>query len=261
MLKRKDKKNAKQNDWHRAAVMLLVCSLLLSLVPEVMAKKKTSGNFYDTKWSYNTKRKTLTLSCKGRMDDEYSSYNGGYWAWHEWSDDIQKAVVKEGVTYLGEGTFHYCRKLKQVTLPKSLKEIGTDAFMSSGISEITLPNQLKKISEYAFWDSELKEIKISKNVTQIGRYAFWNCKKLEKVTLSPNLKKISQAMFCQCVKLKTITLPKNITRIENGAFYESGLTNITIPKKVTTIEKEVFYHCTSLKKVTFETQKLKTISS
>ena len=76
----KKQRNSKQNNWHRAAALLLVCSLLLSLVPEVMAKKKTSGNIDGTKWSYNTKTKTLTLSCKGRMDDEYSSYNGGYWA-------------------------------------------------------------------------------------------------------------------------------------------------------------------------------------
>ena len=88
-----------------------------------------------------------------------------------------------------------------------------------------------------------------------------SCKKLAKVQLPPKLEKISNWLFAYCPQLKTVTIPAKVTQIGEGAFKESGLTTITIPKKVTRIKAEAFKKCTSLKKVTFETNKLTTIDA
>ena len=246
--------------WRRAVVALLLVSFVLSMTPDVMAKRKTSGNFYNTKWSYNTKTKTLTLSCKGNMDDEYSRMNGGYWPWEVWGNEVQKIVIKEGVTRLGSAIADGC-SVKCVVLPKSLKIVGHSAFHSTKLEKITLPTNLKIIEDYAFVKTKLKKIVIPEKTIEIRDGAFLGCKKLTKVQLPKKLKKISGGLFYCCSKLKTITLPKNITTIEEEAFYQSGLTTITIPKKVTRIKAEAFKKCTSLKKVTFETNKLTTIDT
>lgn len=247
--------------WRRAVVALLLVSIMVSVIPNAMAKKKTSGNFYGTKWEYNTKTKTLTLSCKGAMDDEYSQMYAGYWPWEVWRGEMEKIVVKEGVTYIGCSVTKNCYDVKSVSLPKSLKKIGYGAFEETKITKIKLPPNLKIIGERVFSYSKLREVVIPQSVKRIDWEAFGFCKKLTKVQLPPKLEKISDELFIYCPKLKTITIPPNVTQIGEGAFYQSGLTTITIPKKVTRIKAEAFKKCTALKKVTFKTSKLTTIES
>lgn len=259
-MKEKKQTNQKSSRNIRAAIWLLLMVFVLSMTPSVVAKRKTSGNFDGTKWSYNTKTKTLTLSCKGKMDDEYAEMNGGYWPWEVWGGEMEKLVVKEGVTYVGYNVVGRCN-VKSVSLPKSLKRIGYDAFWDTNITKITLPSKLKYIEGGAFSYSKLKEIVIPQGVTRIDGTAFKACKKLTKIKLPKKLEKISDWTFFYCPKLKTITIPTNVTQIGEGAFCESGLTTITIPKKVTTIKEEAFKKCTSLKNVTFQTNKLTTIDT
>lgn len=247
--------------WRRAVVALLLVSIMASVIPNAMAKRKTSGNFYGTKWEYNTKTKTLTLSCKGAMDDEYSRMNGGWWPWEVWEGEMEKIVVKEGVTYVGCSIISYYNTVKSVSLPKSLKRIGHGAFEGAKITKINLPSNLKVIGGGAFYNTKLKEVVVPQKVEKINSWAFQSCNKLTKVQLPKRLEKISGWLFSYCPQLKTITIPPNVTQIGEGAFYQSGLTTITIPKKVTRIKAEAFKKCTALKKVTFKTSKLTTIES
>lgn len=248
--------------WIRAAVVLLLISILASVMPDAVAKRKTSGDFYGTKWSYNTKTKTLTLSCKGAMDDEYSQMNGGWWPWEVWEGEMERIVVKEGVTYLGCSITSFYNNIKSISLPKSLKRIGYGAFKDTKITEIKLPYNLKIIEGSAFaFSSKLKEVVVPQKVVRIDSAAFKACKKLTKVQLPKKLEKISDWLFAYCPQLKTVTIPSGVTQIGEGAFYQSGLTTITIPKKVTRIKAEAFKKCSSLKKVTFKTNKLTTIEA
>ena len=247
----------------KAVVWLLLMVIVFSLTPNAAIERKTSGKFYGTKWSYNTKTKTLTLSCKGKMDDLRvgGSHKNVDWPWAVWGYEMEKIVVKEGVTYLGYHVTSKCGKVKSVSLPKSLKRIGYDAFYDTKITKIVLPPNLKIIEGEAFSYSKLKKLVIPSSVSRIDGAAFKACKKLTKVQLPQKLEKLSDWIFFYCPKLKTVTIPSNITQIGEGAFCESGLITITIPKKVTRIKAEAFKKCTSLKKVTFKTNKLTTIEA
>ncbi len=46
-------------------------------------------------------------------------------------DTLMSAVIKDGVTSIGGGTFWFCRNLTNVTIPNSVNYIDSEAFLSS----------------------------------------------------------------------------------------------------------------------------------
>lgn len=105
-----------------------------------------------------------------------------------------KYTVPKTVTEIGSKAFVYS-KLKSVKLSSKLKTIGSSAFSGcSKLTKISIPNSVTKISEYAFASSKLKSIKLPKNLKSIGKRAFSN------------------------TKLKSIVIPKSVTKIGTYAF-------------------------------------------
>ena len=88
--------------------------------------------------------------------------------------------------------YHGCNNLTDVTLPGSLKIIGTDAFSRC---------------------KSLADIKIPENVEEISFRAFLGCVKLNSITLPKNLKSIGEAAFWGCSDLSTIVCNAKIPPI------------------------------------------------
>lgn len=63
---------------------------------------------------------------------------------------IEKVVLPEGLTVVGEQTFFGCTNLKNVILPDSVQTIDNYAFAYCGLSEIILPINAHYINEGAF---------------------------------------------------------------------------------------------------------------
>lgn len=61
-------------------------------------------------------------------------------------------VLREGLTRIEDRQFYKCRQITQVVFPKSLIEIGDEAFQFCGLESLVLPAALKKIGKYAFQD-------------------------------------------------------------------------------------------------------------
>ena len=65
---------------------------------------------------------------------------------------LRRAIIPEGVTYIGEKWFSDS-KVESVVIPPSVKEIRNDAFyMCKNLKEVVLEekSRLKRIGEYAF---------------------------------------------------------------------------------------------------------------
>ncbi len=85
------------------------------------------------------------------------------------------------VTAIGSSAFSGCSKLKEITIPAAVKEIGGTAFSSSGLEKVILSEGLETIGMHAFSYSEnLKEINIPSTVKTIYTSAFYGAP-LEKV--------------------------------------------------------------------------------
>ena len=91
-----------------------------------------SGSLGDLKWSLDEGVLTVTGTGSVGQGDHDA------WPWDEmvWDNYITGAVLGEGITDLGQYLFsEHQRSLKTVSLPKSLKTVGTGAFGSYGVLE------------------------------------------------------------------------------------------------------------------------------
>ena len=91
------------------------------------------------------------------------------------NEKLEKVIIPEGVTRI-KG-FAYCYGLKSITIPSSVKEIGSNAFSGCvELESVVLPEGLSTLGYRAFYDCiKLKSIVIPNSVTSIGSETFYNC--------------------------------------------------------------------------------------
>lgn len=77
------------------------------------------------------------------------------------------------VTAIGLGAFRQCRSLKSITLPESLKYIGSEAFQSSGLESIAVPDNVRAVDNYK---------DLATGGASVSGSIFINCKNLATVT-------------------------------------------------------------------------------
>ncbi len=154
-----------------------------------------------------------------------------------------------------------CDKLKYITIPPSVTEIGEGAFACCrSLDTLILPNSIKTIGAYAFMGTELKYINIPPSVETIGCDAFdWysgyftNPKNID-LSATDNFIIDNFMMFDKdkTTLLMTlvacgddydphITIPDGVKVIKSGVFLGyRDYYQVTIPSSVTTIEDYVF---------------------
>ena len=153
-------------------------------------------------------------------------YDGGEVP-EELQEIIEKVIVKEGVTKIGEYAFYDCTSLKSITIPNSVTKIDDFAFYHTSLESITIPDSVTKIGKSAFsYCASLKSITIPNSVTEIDEFAFYECKSLESITIPNSVTRIGNRAFKWCGSLKSIIIPDSVTKIETHAFY--GCSNLTV---------------------------------
>ena len=211
---------------------------------EVLASGKCGDNLT---WSL-TADYTLTITGEGEMYDYYL----GQQPWADYSWEILKVVIGDGVTRIGDNAFGGTYEaLAEVELPGTLVSIGEYAFGGCGVlTAIELPSTLTTIGVEAFAGVGLTSVVLGNNVTSIGRGAFGACPALQSVTLPANLTTIENALFAGCRALESITIPASVTSIGFGAFEGCVLLEkVTIPAGVTSIGGYAFARCEALKNI------------
>ena len=240
--------------------------------------KGTCGE--DVTWTFA--EGLLTISGTGRMDDFVTS------PWQRISSEIQTIVIDDGITYIGENAFEFCRNVESISLPDGLESIGGFAFTHcSGIESITIPESVQSVGDGAFQGcTSLKSFVFPDSVTYIGNSSFYGCDGLESITLPKSDATIGEAAFNYCTSLKTVEIPESIyfegnifgwcTNLaainvdENnpnycsvdGVVFDKDMTTLLIypsgrqteeyavPNGVTTIRTEAFFVCEHIKSVT-----------
>ncbi|MBQ6039833.1 MAG: leucine-rich repeat protein [Oscillospiraceae bacterium] len=115
----------------------------------------------------------------------------------------------------------YKGKNSYVILPDSIKEIGSNAFLSArNLRSVVMPDSITQIGAQAFSECrQLIKLRIPDTVTLIGKGAFSSCKSLTEFTIPNGVQTVAADTFWGCTALKTIHFPAALRRIESHAFY------------------------------------------
>ena len=117
--------------------------------------------------------------------------------------------------------FQGCSNLQSLTLPSSLKTIGSSAFNGCGKwQNIKLPSSLTTIGTSAFNGcSSLKDLILPSSLTTIGSNAFNNCSNLRTLDIY-NLKSIGSGAFNGC---------SSLAHVRCRVYYPSNLDPTNLP--------------------------------
>ncbi len=156
---------------------------------------------------------------------------------------IPSKVEGKVVSRIGGYAFLYCKSLKTIKIPESVKSIGYCAFMGcTSLTSITIPSSVTSIGSYAFRNcSSLTSITIPSSVTSIGEGAFSGCSSLASIIVDNNNSEYSSAdgilynkdktklICCPGGKKTANNIPSSVTSIEDGSLYGcSSLTSIIV---------------------------------
>lgn len=205
--------------------------------------------------------------------------------------NLQEIIITSGQS-IPERAFYNCSQLTKVVLPKSITDIGNNAFYGctslsylewnarecisagsktypifancSNLSTIVFGNDVTTIPAYAFYGcNAISSLKIPKNVINIGTDAFAGCANLANIEVESQnnvyvaidnclVDKSNKRIILGC---KNSMIPSNgsVTSIADSAFDGCiGLKNITIPGLISTIGNRAFANCSGLSNVTIE---------
>lgn len=231
---------------------------------------------------------TLTISGKGDMKDWDNEKKPA--PWYDQRAAVEKIVIKDGVTSIGDNAFEDCHSLTSIVIPDSVMSIGAWTFDNCGsLKNVVIPNSVKFICECAFvWCESLTSIALPDNVT-MDNAVFVGCTSLKKIdqpskvifcddlfvyekksdglkinsfigtlgvsaaVIPDSVTAISDFAFSYCDSLKEIFIPNSVTSIGDFAFQGCELlTNATLSPSVKKIGYSIFSYCKKLQSIRYK---------
>lgn len=163
----------------------------------------SSTAFAEDSLSWNLdKNGTLTISGSGELPD----FGANLSPWDSQRNSVKNIIIEEGVTYIGQEAFEYCKNAKTVSIPSSVREIGNAAFYyCTSLETVTVPDGVTEIGEETFDHcAKLKTVFLPEGITSIGSAAFNCCSSLDTVVIPGSVEEILYSAFNACRALKTV---------------------------------------------------------
>lgn len=235
---------------------------------------------YDRSSSYVTIPSAITVA--GKSYTVVSIGEKAFWK----NDKLQSVTIEDGVLDIKMGAFYYCRYLRSVKLPATLKSVGSYAFWKSlSLSNIYIPASLTDLSAKAFSEGgmsayevspdnpvyssedgimfnkdktellhfpakkQVESFSIPEKVEKIGELAF-ECNQLNEVIFHDKLLSIDDYAFFLCEKLAKADVPNSVEFVGESAFSRCyNLKEAHLPEKLTAISPGLFEYGYKLEKV------------
>jgi len=230
----------------KTALMLVLALLAVMLAPAALAANNTCGT--NVTWQYISSSRTLMITCNGE-EGVMNNYNNSDGApWYNQRNNIDNVVMTGQMTYIGK--YNFVGLKANFSLPDSVKQISTYAFITSTLKTFNMPRLLESIGASSFESCTFDQgIAIPEGVTTIPYRAFYSSK-APSLTLPVTLKTIDNYAFTFLNGPTEIELPEGLESVGSYAFDGcKSLTEITIPATVTTCSDGVFSACSVLEAI------------
>ena len=166
---------------------------------------------------------------------------------HGFNKKLKSITLPKSLTMIPGGAFQGCSSLTSIDIPDGVTSIGADAFAGCSLTSIDIPDGVTIIQSGTFAGCNLTSINIPDGVTSIGASAFSDCSSLVSIELPDGLDSIAENTFGDCSSLTSIDIPDGVTSIGARAFDGcSSLTSLDIPDGVTSIGNFAFRNCSNL---------------
>jgi hypothetical protein len=168
------------------------------------------------------------------------------------ADAVTEVSVPDSVKNISKEAFFRCGNLSAISVPKTIEEVGDNAFAETPWLEEQLKDSPLLILNGILIDgtSAKGDVEIPDTVKKILGSSFKLNKKITSVTIADSVESIGSSAFYGCEKLASVKFPKNVRTIGESAFANTPITELTIPESVKEIGAEAFINCKSLPSVT-----------
>ena len=194
-----------------------------------------SGTATITATTSNGKTATCMVTVTNPYADFSFTLSGSGYALTGYSGTDTEVVVPaeymgKSVTIINSRAFYDCSFITKITLPDTIKEIGSSAFgYCTSLQTIEIPACTRILDSVFIGCTSLEEVTLPDGLISIGNNLFTNCNSLNKVTiLSGN---IARYTFAGCTNLKEIVVGENVSSVAQGAFEDcTSLQYLTLPR-------------------------------
>lgn len=175
---------------------------------------------------------------------------------------IPQTVEHDGNTYtvtaLAETAFESCTTVTSLTLPPTIRSIGSHCFYNCTFTTLQLPDSLRTIGDNAFLYSCVTSLHLPACFEGYGECAFW-ARNLASVTVdegNPRFRSIGGWLYSKdsltlCVvpvaETGTINVPSYVRHIGHQAFsFNSRATSVSLPEGLVSIGDFAFNCCSAV---------------
>ena len=155
------------------------------------------------------------------------------------------------VTTIGIYAGQIC-KMKTLTLPDTLKEIGPYCFSNCpNLTALTIPDSVEKISFRAFEDcTSLETINFPDHLVKTGSFTFENTPWLSAQRKKDPLVIVNGGVIDGRTCTGDVVIPSGVKYVASGTFSRNEkITSCVIPSGVSEISDDMFFYCSNLTSV------------
>ena len=140
------------------------------------------------------------------VDGSLFSYDGARLIKYACGKEAESYAVPDGTVIIESYAFQYAKHLTKVTLPDSVEEIETQAFLHcEGLRDLHFGNGLKRIDTQAFgFCKSLTEVTIPDSVEELSYRVFSDCDKLKTVVIGSGVRGMDTEVFRDCDALQEV---------------------------------------------------------
>ncbi|MBP5341717.1 MAG: leucine-rich repeat domain-containing protein [Bacteroidales bacterium] len=175
---------------------------------------------------------------------------------------IPQTVEDGGITYtvtaLAESAFESCTTMTSLTLPPTIRSIGSHCFYNCTFTTLQLPDSLHRIDDHAFLYSSISSLHLPACFEGYGECTFW-ARNLMSITVdeaNPHFRSIDGWLYSKdsltlCIvpsgETGAVAVPQFVQHLDKMAFgFCSYITSVTLPEGVVSIGDFAFNCCATV---------------